>query len=125
MNPNEISVCEKMIMNVLWDAEDDLDLNTTTSKVNEEFGKEWKVQTVATFLKRLQKKGYISTYRSGRYVHYRPLVAKNDFKMSTVTENIHFFDKGNISAFVCGLFDNIELSEEDKQKIRNKINELD
>lgn len=125
MDPNEISVCERMIMKVLWDSEEDLDLMTVTARVKEEFGKEWKLQTVATFMTRLQKKKYIDIYRIGRYSHYHPLVKKDDFKMSTVSENIKYFDKGSVSAFVCGLFDNMELSQEDKDIIRKKIDELD
>ena len=125
MDPNEISVCERMIMRVLWDADEDLDLMTVTARVKDEFGKEWKLQTVATFMTRLQKKGYIDIYRIGRYSHYHPLVEKNEFKMSTVSENIKFFDKGSVSAFVCGLFDNVKLTEEDKEAIRKKIDELD
>ena len=125
MDPNEISVCEKMIMKVIWDADNDLDLMTLTDRVNEEFGKKWKIQTVATFLTRLQKKEFIEIYRVGRYSHYHAIVEKNDFKMSAVSENIKFFDKGSISAFVCGLFDNFKLSEEDKEIIRKKIDELD
>ena len=74
---------------------------------------------------RLQKKGYIDIYRIGRYSHYHPLVEKNEFKMSTVSENINFFDNGSVSAFVCGLFDNVKLTEEDKEKIRKKIDELE
>ena len=35
MDPNEISVCERMIMRVLWDAEEDLDLMTVTARVKE------------------------------------------------------------------------------------------
>ena len=125
MDPNEISVCERMIMKVLWDSEEDLDLMTVTERVKEEFGKEWKLQTVATFMTRLQKKKYIDIYRIGRYSHYHPLVKKDEFKMSTVSENINFFDKGSVSAFVCGLFDNVELTKEDKDAIRKKIDELD
>ena len=125
MDPNEISVCEKMIMKVLWDAEEDLDLITVTARVKDEFGKVWKLQTVATFMTRLQKKGYINIYRIGRYSHYHPIVAKNDFKMCTVSENIKFFDKGSIGAFVCGLVDNVKLTNEDKEMIRKKINELE
>ena len=125
MDPNEISVCERMIMRVLWDADEDLDLMTVTARVKDEFGKEWKLQTVATFMTRLQKKGFIAIYRIGRYSHNHPLVEKNEFKMSTVSENINFIDKGSVSAFVCGLFDYVKLTDEDKVKIRKKIDELE
>ena len=124
MNSNEISVCERMIMKVLWEADEDLDLMTISAKVKEEFGKEWKLQTVATFMTRLKKKGYVSVYRNGRRSHYHPLINMNDFKLYVLSDNISFFSKGNAGAFICGLFDSVELTQEDKEKIRKKIDEL-
>lgn len=125
MDPNEISTCERMIMKVIWDAEEDYDLRHVMDAVNQEFHKTWKPQTVSTFLTRLINKGYLTAYRKGRYSYYQPAVSKEDFKMSTVTENIEYFDRGSISAFVCGLFDNVKLTKEDKERIKKKIDELD
>ena len=125
MKSNEISVCEKMIMKVLWEAEEDLDLMTISAKVKEEFEKEWKLQTVATFMTRLKKKGYVSVYRNGRRSYYHPLINTNEFKMDVITDNIYFFSRGSASAFICGLFDDVKLTQEDKEKIRKKIDELD
>ena len=125
MKSNEISVCEKMIMKVLWEAEEDLDLMTISAKVKEEFEKEWKLQTVATFMTRLKKKGYVSVYRNGRRSYYHPLINMNEFKMDVITDNIYFFSRGSASAFICGLFDDVKLTQEDKEKIRKKIDELD
>lgn len=125
MDPYEISTCERMVMKIIWEAEEDLDLAHVMAGVNEEFGKQWKPQTVSTFLSRLVKKGYLAVYRNGRYSYYRPLVAKNDFKLSTVSENITYFDHGNIAAYVCGLFDQMKMTKEDRERIKKKIDELD
>ncbi len=112
-------------MKIIWESEEDPDLAHVMNGVNQEFGKNWKPQTVSTFLARLVKKGYLSVYRKGRYSYYQPLVSKEEFKTSTVSENIRYFNQGNISAFVCGLFDNMKLSKEDKERIKKKIDELD
>ena len=125
MDPYEISTCERMVMKVVWESEEALDLANVMSRVNEEFSKDWKPQTVSTFLARLVRKGYLSTYRKGRYTYYQPLVDERDFKASTVSENINYFDHGNIGAFVCSLFDNMKLTKEDRERIKKKIDELD
>ncbi len=125
MDPYEISTCERMVMKIIWESEEDLDLAHVMNRVNEEFKKEWKPQTVSTFLARLVRKGYLSVYRKGRYSYYQPLVAKDDFKVSTVSENISYFDHGNIGAFVCSLFDQMKLTKEDRERIKKKIDELD
>ena len=103
-------------MKIIWESEEDPDLAHVMNGVN---------QTVSTFLARLVKKGYLSVYRKGRYSYYQPLVSKEEFKTSTVSENIRYFNQGNFGAFVCGLFDNMKLSKEDKERIKKKIDELD
>lgn len=125
MDPYEISTCERMVMKIIWESEEDLDLAHVMNGVNEEFGKNWKPQTVSTFLSRLVKKGYLTVYRKGRYSYYQPAVKQDDFKASTVSENIQYFDQGNIGSFVCSLFEHVKLSKEDKDRIKKKIDELD
>ena len=60
---SKLSDCEEMIMKVLWDAEEDLDLIQVTERVGVRYGKEWKLQTVATFMTRLKNKGWIDIYK--------------------------------------------------------------
>lgn len=82
----KLTECEEMIMSILWSSEEDLDLMTVTDNAKERFGKEWKLQTVATFMTRLEKKKYISVYRIGRYSHYHPVVSKDEYRKEKVEE---------------------------------------
>ena len=84
---NRLSECEEMIMSVLWAAKEDLNLHQVTERANEKFSKDWKIQTVCTFLTRLEKKKYISIYRIGRYRYYHPKVSKDEYR-KIVLENI-------------------------------------
>lgn len=84
-----ISECEEMIMKIIWADEEDLDLATITARANYRFGKSWKLQTVATFMTRLNMKGWIYIYRIGRYSHYHPLVSVEQYREEKMTE---FFD---------------------------------
>lgn len=123
MDTNDISACERLVMKIIWDSTEDLALQEVMERVNEENGKSWKPQTVSTFLTRLVKKGFLSLYRKGRYCYYQPLVSKEDFWKATMQENARFFTKGDMGALACCLCDDI-LSEEDIERLRKKINEL-
>ncbi len=65
------------------------DLTTVTERAKERFGKEWKLQTVATFMTRLKGKGWIDIYRIGRYSHYHPLISVEEYREAKMKE---FFD---------------------------------
>lgn len=84
---NRLSECEEMVMSVLWSTKEDLNLNQVTEQVNAKFGKDWKIQTVCTFLTRLEKKEFISIYRIGRYSYYRTEVSKDEYR-KIMLENV-------------------------------------
>ena len=82
----KLTECEELIMSILWSSEEDLDLMRVQDKVKERFGKEWKLQTVATFMTRMEKKKYISIYRIGRYSHYHPVVSIDEYRKEKMEE---------------------------------------
>lgn len=124
MDTNDISACEKLVMKIIWDSTEDLALQEVMDGVNKENGKNWKPQTVSTFLARLVKKGFLSVYRKGRYSYYQPIVSKEDYWKTTMLENAQFFTKGDMGAMACCLCDDV-LSDEDIKRLKKKIDELD
>lgn len=124
MNTNDISACERLVMKIIWDSTEDLALQEVMERVNQENEKCWKPQTVSTFLTRLVRKGYLTVYRKGRYSYYQPTVSRDEFWKATMMENARFFTKGDVGAMACCLCDDI-LSEEDIERLRKKIDEMD
>lgn len=123
MDINDISTCERYVMKVIWDSTEDLALQEIMKSVNEENSKQWKPQTVSTFLARLVRKGFLNMYRRGRYCYYQPLVSKSDFWKATMKEDARMFCQGDMGELACCLCDEI-LSKEELEKLRNKVNEL-
>lgn len=78
--------CEEKVMVVIWSSEKELDLAGTMSRANARFKKEWKPQTVSTFLARLVKKGYLSSKRIGRYTYYHPEITKEEYRVTKLVE---------------------------------------
>ena len=93
-----------------------------TEMVNTQHGKNWKTQTVSTFLARLVKKDYLKMYRKGRCFYYQPLVDKEEYKDDVLLDYVQFWNDGNMCAFVCGLFEKKDLLSELEctHKLRNK-----
>ena len=89
-----VSRCEEQVLATVWDAEETPDLSAVMNRVNSRFGHGWKPQTVSTFLGRLVKKGFLETYRKGRYTYYLPRVSKESYKKAAVAEMEALF--GNI-----------------------------
>ena len=117
-----ISHAEKLVMKVIWDSTEELALQEVMDGVNHENGKNWKPQTVSTFLSRLVKKGFLNMYRKGRYCYYQPLVSKEDFWRATMEESAKFFTKGDLGELACCLCDDM-LDAKDIEKLKKKLNE--
>jgi predicted transcriptional regulator len=123
MDINDISVCEKRVMKVIWDSPEELALQGVMNKVNEENGKEWRPQTVSTFLARLVKKGFLTFYRKGRYSYYQPAISKEEFWRITMQENASFFHQGDMGEMACALYEDV-LTPEERNRLKKKIDEL-
>lgn len=115
---------EEVVMKCIWNSEVELALSDVTANVNNDFGKDWKPQTVSTFLARLVRKGYLSFYRKGRYFFYQPLIKENDYKRDLMKEFIRFWDAGDASIFVDDLCNDKVLSKKDIKVLKEKIEKM-
>lgn len=98
-----LTACEQLIMKTVWDAERELGLMEITQSVNEAYHKDWKPQTVSTFLARLVKKEYLESHRQGRVFYYRILVPQKDYVREAAEQFIAFWHQGSVEAFLASL----------------------
>ena len=89
-----LTECEELVMKIVWDAGEELSLMEIMQRVNDKFRKDWKPQTVSTFLARLVRKGYLKHYRQGRVFFYQILVPLEDYKSRMTQEFINFWHRG-------------------------------
>lgn len=79
----ELSSCEKMVLGCIYEYqrrnEVAPDLVSIVELVNLKFDKEWKMQTVCTFLTRMEKKGLITIERRRRNSRYSPVVPREEY----------------------------------------------
>jgi len=93
MNITKLPDSELLIMMIIWNSIEDPDLMTVTRIAKERYGKIWKLQTVATFMTRLEKRGFITIYRIGRYSHYKEIITHEEYTTYAINEtNAILFD---------------------------------
>jgi len=102
-NKSKLSECEDMVMSILLESDEPLILSEIMQRAKNRFDKEWKMQTVATFMARMEVKGYISSYKVGRYTHYKPeitLCAFREQKLREMQELLLFSSTVAMSGFL-------------------------
>lgn len=103
MEFENLTNCEEIVMKTVWDAERELDLSDIAQRVNEVYHKEWKPQTVSTFLARLVRKGYLTHYRQGRVFYYQILVPQKDYLEKMAEQFAVFWKQENVDIFLKAL----------------------
>ena len=63
-NMEELTTAESMVMKTIWDHPHEMALQEIMKLTNETYGKDWKSQTVSTYIAKLVKKGFLRMLNS-------------------------------------------------------------
>lgn len=125
MDEKDISGCERLIMKILWDAEEDVSTIEIIDQLKIRYGKEYARTTVVTFLQRLTEKGFIATYRKGRVAFAHALKNEDRYVSSLVQGVDDFWFLGDGAKLLSALYDGRTPSHKEIEKIRKFLDELD
>ena len=122
MTLENLTDCEQLVMKTVWDAAEELSLMEIMQRVNDKYHKEWKPQTVSTFLARLVRKGYLRHYRQGRVFFYQILVPIEEYKGQLTNDYVIFWNHDNADELLCALIRERPLRSEEIERINSLIN---
>ena len=121
----ELTNCEVLVMRVIWNSAEIMSIQEITSKINHTFHKDWKTQTVSTFLSRAVKKGYWESKRDGRSFDYYPLVSEQEYGKREINKCVEIWSDGKLENLIASFSETNKLSEQEKMQIRRVINDMD
>lgn len=124
MKKVNLTDCEQQVIMCIWDTENDMSLLQIVDMVNARFGKNWKPQTVSTFLSRLVKKDCLSMYRVGRQFFYHPAVEKKEFGVDAVTDCVRSWCGNDASVFLTMLKEGRGISPEEAAALKEFVGKL-
>lgn len=120
----ELTDCEVLVMKVIWHSEEALSIQEITGAVNATYDKDWKVQTVSTFLSKMVKKGYLDMQRKGRYFFYYPLVTEEEYGDREIKKCVELWSNGKIDGLLAAFTRTHKLTEEERKRIGGILDEL-
>lgn len=111
----KISDAELEVMRILWREDQALSLSDIRTELSEKMG--WETSTIATFLRRLQKKGAVSVQE--KEVHYYiPNITKEEYTALKKRSLIDKLYDGSTKNFVAALCQAGELTEADIDELK-------
>ena len=129
MLENDLTNIEMLIMKCVWDTPEELALSQLVAMVNERFDKDWRPQTISTYLAHLVRKKYLSMHRSGKVFLYHPEVTEEEYRSSQMDELVHYWgDPGTPTQFLSALFkkgSKEKKSDKSVEDLRSLMDELD
>ena len=124
MVQNAMSATEFYILKYLWSRETPATFTEIMTHFNEEEKKEWKKQTVNTFLTRLAQKGFLNIDKSGKRAIYIPSVSRKKYYEDYAQQIIEDSYEGSLKNFVCAFTENHNLTSNEKEELLTYIHSL-
>lgn len=117
----KLTDCEELVMKCVWDAGRDISLVETMALLKEKYGKEWKRQTVSTFLLHLIQKGFVTSYRVGRVFYYHQEIELEVFKRQRTKDFLEFWYDGSVQEFISSVQANGDLKASEAKNIKKML----
>lgn len=90
----ELSNCEKMVLSCIYNYNGTPNVHDIESLLLKEYNKKYALQTLCTFLKRIESKGYSKAEKKGRYTYYMPTISYEDYLKIEIKNvaSLYFYD---------------------------------
>ena len=111
----KISDAELEVMRILWREKKAVSFSDIRTELSDKMG--WEKSTIATLLRRLQKKGAISIQEKEIH-YYMPNITKEDYIILKKRSLIDKLYDGSTKNFVAALCQTGELTEEDIDELK-------
>ena len=112
-NFQKLSETEMEVMQIIWASGHPMTSSELLDIFTRNKGKEWKGQTMATFLSRLVEKGVlISTKQQGRTNIYEPYMSLEEYQSREANSLLETLYEGSVKNFLATLYDGKELTKD-------------
>ncbi|MCI1773953.1 MAG: BlaI/MecI/CopY family transcriptional regulator [Paenibacillus lautus] len=113
----KLSDTEMELMEVIWECTPPV-TSTELLALFAQRGREWKSQTMSTFLSRLVDKGALTATRDGRTNKYTPRISPEDYKLMEAQHVLDGLYQGSVKNLISALYDGEKLSDKDIAELK-------
>ena len=117
-NFQKLSETEMEVMQIIWESSQPVTSGELRGIFARNKGKEWKGQTIATFLARLVEKGVLNSAKQGRANTYTPRISPKEYRSQEAKNVLDTLYKGSIKNFLMALYDGKKLTKDELAELR-------
>ncbi|MFS0723164.1 BlaI/MecI/CopY family transcriptional regulator [Paenibacillus sp. 1P07SE] len=119
---HKLSDTEMELMEAIWASDPPV---TSTELLTQfaEKGRDWKAQTMSTFLSRLVEKGALATTKEGRTNKYVPRITREAYKLAETQNVLDDLYQGSVKNLISALYDGDKLSKQDINELKQWFSE--
>lgn len=121
---NKTSDAELLILEYLWEKKSPATFSEIMNYLHNKKDKDWKKQTVNTFLSRLIQKGLLSVDKNLRRASYSPTLTSEEFYQEYTNWILDTSFDGSLKNFISAFTGNQKLSQEEKNDLLDYIERL-
>jgi predicted transcriptional regulator len=114
----KLSETEMEVMQIIWASCHSMTSSELLDIFAQQKGKEWKGQTIATFLARLVEKGVLTSIKQGRANIYEPRMSLEEYKSLEAKSFLEALYEGSVKTFLATLYDGKALTKDEMGEIR-------
>ena len=114
---------ETVLLEILWNEDKPLSVSQMMERLEERQIK-WAYTTVGTFLKRMEKKGLVSSVKEGRSYYYRAEVKKGEITTGPAKYIDKYF-KGSLNEFLAAFTRERSLTKDEIRELKELTDSLD
>jgi len=119
----DVSDSEKEVLEYLWENPQGMRSRDILAYFNENKNKDWKKQTLNTFLLRLTEKGLVMIEKEDKKRIYRAAYNKAEYETKKAEKVLDTFYGGSVSKFVMALTGGERLDTKTAEEIRKLLDE--
>ncbi len=112
---------ELEMMLVLWEAEGEVPRSYFDQQLKE---KNWNINTINTYLSRLEKKGFLTCEKRGKMNFYRPAVAREEYLAFESRSMLDRLYGSSVKRFVTALYQGKKVDQSQLGELEELLEEL-
>lgn len=117
----DLTPVELELMEMFWSASEPLSFREIMGYLNTVLKKDWKKQTLNTYLSNMQKTGLIKTERGSYHYRYFAACTKDEYVHNWTRKLVEDSYGNSISNFVAAFIGGKKLSEEEAERLRKLL----
>lgn len=120
-----LTAIEKKIMMTIWNTDHRMALKEIVEQVNKRYKKEWKPQTISTYLAHLVQKKYLSMERQGRIFLYTAEKQQETFVENEAHDFYEYYDFYDLMDFIKAMNESGCIKKADLEEMKAVLDHAD